>query len=62
MFKNKTLDIKIIFKTYSKILKTGYKYFRFPNNFFSTKQILSLFFKTVLKNNFQINPNMLEKL
>ena len=31
MIKNKILDIKIIFKTYLKILKIDSKYFRFPN-------------------------------
>ena len=30
MIKNKTLDIKIIFKIYLKILKISYKYFKFP--------------------------------
>ena len=36
--KNKTPNIKIILKTYLKILKIDYKYFRFPNKL--------LFYKT----------------
>ena len=31
MIKNKTLDIKIILKTYLKILKTDLNYFTFSN-------------------------------
>ena len=30
MIKNKTLNIKIIFKIYLKILKIGLKHFKFP--------------------------------
>ena len=44
MIKNKTLDIKIIFKTYLKIFKICCKHFRFPNKL--------LFYKTSM-NNFQ---------
>ena len=49
MIKNKTLDIKIIFKTYSKILKIGYKYFRFPNNFFFYKTNFIVIFQSCFK-------------
>ena len=31
MIKNKVLDIKIIFKTYLKILKSNLKHFKFSN-------------------------------
>ena len=44
MIKNKTLEIKIIFKIYLKILKTSSKYFKYSNRL--------LFYKT-LENNFQ---------
>ena len=33
IIKNKTLNIKNIFKIYLKILKTSLKYFKFPNRF-----------------------------
>ena len=51
MIKNKTLHIKIIFKTYLKILKIGEKYFRFSNKllFHKNQKIVLNFF---LKNNF----------
>ena len=44
MIKNKTLNIKFIFKIYSKILKICVKYFRFSNK---------LLFHKTSKNNFQ---------
>ena len=37
MNKNKTLNIKIIFKTYFKILKHKLKYFRFSKRFLCSK-------------------------
>ena len=46
MFKNKTLDIKIILET----LKTCYKYFKFPNKLLFYKA--SKFLKLVIKNYF----------
>ena len=44
MIKNTTLDIKIILKTYLKMLKTDEKYFRYLNK---------LLFYKILENNFQ---------
>ena len=44
MIKNKTLDMKIIFKAYLKILKTSSKHFRLPNKI--------LFYRT-LENSFR---------
>ena len=51
MIKNKALNIKIIFKTYSKILNISYKYFNFSNRFLfykaSKNYFQKLFSKTV---------------
>ena len=51
MIKNKTQYIKIIFKIYLKILKIGFKHFRFLNIVLSYKNQIK-FSKTVLKNYF----------
>ena len=56
MFKNKTLDIKIIFK----ILKMDLKHSRFPNKFLfykiSNNNFKKLFSKIVFQNAYQIDP------
>ena len=44
IIKNKILDIKIILKTYLKMLKADEKYFKFSNK---------LLFYKILENNFQ---------
>ena len=63
MIKIKALHIKIDFKTHLKILKIGLKHFRFPNNlmFYKTSKnnFQKLFFKTVLKNNYQTRSKFL---
>ena len=51
MIKNKVVDIKIIFKTYLKILKVGSKHFRFQTYFYSTKHQ-----RTIFKNSYQTRP------
>ena len=43
MIKNKILDIKIIFKTYLKILKQITNIFNFQTNFYSTKHYIMIF-------------------
>ena len=57
MIKNKSLDIKIIFKIYLKIIKIEYKYFKFSNKLLLYKtshdSFQKLFFETVFKNNYQ---------
>ena len=56
MIKNKTLHIKIIFKTYFKIFKINYKYFRFSNRLLFYKKSYNsfqkLFSKTIFQNYF----------
>ena len=60
MIKHKTLDIKIINKTYLKTLKRGYKHFNFSNRLLFYKifknNFQKLLFKIVLKNVHQIGP------
>ena len=43
MIKNKILDIKIIFKTYLKILKQIKNILSFQTNFYSTKHYIMIF-------------------
>ena len=43
MIKNKILYIKIIFKTYLKILKQITNIFNFQTNFYSTKHYIMIF-------------------
>ena len=66
MIKNKILDIRIIFKTYLKQLKTGKFFFlSFQINFCSIKYqrtnfqncFQKLFFKTIFENSYQIYLN-----
>ena len=56
MIKNKTLNTKIICKTYLKILKIGSKYFRFSNKLLFYKipdnSFKKLFRKTIFQNCF----------
>ena len=67
MIQNKMINIKIIFKTYLKILKIGLKYFKFSNRFLLYKILKivfknyfkKLFFKIVFKNNYQTCPIVL---
>ena len=62
MIKNKTLDVKNIFKTYLKILKTSLKYLSSQTNFCFTKHyktifknyFLELFFKTITKQGLKV--------
>ena len=53
MNKNKVVDIKIIFKTYLKILKIGLKHFRFLNRLLLYKTLETNFQKLFLKTIFQ---------
>ena len=70
MIKNKTKGIKIIFKTYLKILKIGQKYFSFPNKllFYKNQRTIfknrfqKLFFRIVFKNGYQTSPQLLTKV
>ena len=59
MIKKKILNIKIIFKTYLKILNIGYKYFKFPNRLLfykaSKNDFQKLFSKTVFLNYFLLS-------
>ena len=65
------MDIKIIFKTYLKILKTSQKQFQVPKQTFILQNIIkqfsktvlkNYFFRIVLKNNYQIKPKFFVKL
>ena len=60
MIKNIILDIRIIFNIYLKILKTYLIHFNFQTNFY-LQNIISqkLFFKTILKNSYQISLKIL---
>ena len=49
MIKKKILNIKIIFKTYLKILNIGYKYFKFPNRLYFIKHQKMIFKNRSLK-------------
>ena len=53
MIKNKALDIKIIFKTYLKILKNKLKKFQVSKQIFVLQNIIEQFLKTTLKNYFR---------
>ena len=63
MIKKKILNIKIIFKTYLKILNIGYKYFKFPNRLLfykaSKNDFQKLFSKTVFLELFPIIKHVL---
>ena len=64
MIKNKTLHIKIIFKTYFKIFKINLKYFRFSNRLLFYKKSYNSFqklfsktiFKIIFENRYQTYP------
>ena len=49
MIKNNTLNIKIIFKTYLKILKISLKHFKFINKLLLYKKLEKFFFKLLSK-------------
>ena len=52
MIKNKALNIKIIFRTYSKILKNMFKICQVLKHIFILQNIREQFSKTILKNCF----------